>query len=86
MSYFYLYILKSKSSNKYYTGISQNPEVRLTYHNTIEKSYTSRYKPWEIVFTKEYSSKKEALAVEKKVKLWKSKKMIERLLKGEITL
>jgi putative endonuclease len=83
MSYF-LYILKSKSAEKYYTGISANPELRLSYHNTFEKGFTSRYRPWEIAFTKEYESKEVAHQMELKIKSWKSKKMIERVIRGEI--
>jgi putative endonuclease len=58
--------------------------LRLTYHNIIEKGYTSRYRPWEIIYTKQYSSKREAAEAERKS--WRSAKMIERLLKGEIEL
>ena len=47
----FLYILKSKSANKFYVGISQNPQLRLEYHNTFKKSFTARYRPWEIVFS-----------------------------------
>ena len=83
---YYLYILKSQSAGKYYTGSSKNPQLRLKNHNTIEKGFTSRYRPWEIVFTKEYASKELAQAAERKVKSWKNKKMIERLIRGEITL
>jgi putative endonuclease len=81
-----LYILQSKSCGKYYVGISQNPEIRVQYHNTIEKGFTSRYRPWKIVFTQEYETKETALAKERKVKRWKSKAMIENLIKGEIEL
>jgi predicted GIY-YIG superfamily endonuclease len=35
---------------------------------------------------KEYSSKGEALKAEKKIKSWKSRKMIERLLKRGVEL
>ena len=78
-----LYILKSRSSTKYYIGTSQNPETRLRYHNTLEKGFTSRYRPWEIVFTKEYPDKQQAQRVERKIKKWKSRIMIERILSGE---
>ena len=81
-----LYILRSKVSDKYYTGISQNPSVRLKYHNTKEKGFTSRYRPWENVYTKEIENKAEAMDAEKKVKKWKSKKMIEKLIRGEIEI
>jgi len=65
-------------------GISQNPERRLGYHNSFEKGFTSRYRPWEIIFTQKFISKEEALAAERKVKSWKSKKMINKLIDGEI--
>ena len=82
----YLYILKSSTVKKYYIGISENPQTRLKYHNTIEKGFTSRYRPWKIVITKEYETKETALAMERKVKRWKSKVMVEKLINGEIEL
>jgi putative endonuclease len=83
---YYLYILRSKTANKYYSGISQNPQRRLEYHNTIERGFTSCYRPWKIVFIKEYNSKSEAMSAEKKIKSWKSRKMIEKIINGKITL
>jgi predicted GIY-YIG superfamily endonuclease len=85
MAYF-LYILYSKTGDRYYTGSSDDPGRRLANHNTTEKGFTSRYRPWRIVFTKEYTDKKSAQAAERKVKSWKSKKMIEKLLRGELSL
>ena len=70
MNYF-LYILKSKSVDKFYIGISQYPEKRLEYHNSFEKGFTSRYRPWEITFTQEFNTKIDAAKAEKKIKLKK---------------
>ncbi len=81
-----LYILKSIEVYKYYVGVSKNPQRRLEYHNTIEKGFTSRYRPWEIVFTRGFKTKVETMAAEKKVKGWKSRIMIEKLNNGEIIL
>jgi putative endonuclease len=83
---YYLYILKSGTADRYYVGISSNPHRRLEYHNSFEKGFTSRYRPWTIVFTQEFPSKAEAHAAEMKVKSWKSRKMIERLIAGENVL
>ncbi len=82
MSGYWLYILYSDIGDRYYVGSSANPEERLLHHNTIERGFTSRYRPWKLVFKKEFPTKVEALAAEKKVKRWKSKKMIERVVKG----
>ena len=81
-----VYILKSKVIDKYYIGSSQNPVLRLSYHNSIEKGFTSRYRPWEIVFKKEFDSKENAQLVEQKIKKWKSKVMIERIIRGDISI
>ncbi|RPI69617.1 MAG: hypothetical protein EHM47_13335 [Ignavibacteriales bacterium] len=35
---YYLYILKSDSADKYYTGSSENPERRLSFHNSLERN------------------------------------------------
>ncbi|OGU77207.1 MAG: excinuclease ABC subunit C [Ignavibacteria bacterium RBG_16_34_14] len=69
----YLYILKSETADKYYIGISKHSLKRLEYHNTVEKGFTSRYRPWKIVFSKEYASKEEAMMIQRKIKGWKNK-------------
>ena len=83
---YYLYILRSKTIAKYYIGISQNPERRLIYHNTLEKGFTKRYRPWEIVCIKEFNRKDQALKAERKLKNWKNKRMIEKVITGEIKI
>jgi len=83
MSY-WVYILHSTDSDKYYIGQSRNPHRRLEFHNTIEKGYTSRYRPWAILYLKEYQSRQETIKVEKMIKDWKSKEKIRRLIEGEI--
>ena len=81
-----VYILESETSGNYYVGSSEKPEKRLQFHNTVEKGFTSRYRPWRIIFKKEYESKSEALRAERKIKSWKNRKMIERVISGEIKL
>ena len=78
-----LYILHSESADRFYTGTSPDLERRLKFHNGLGRGFTARYRPWKIVFTKEYPSRQHALAAEKKVKGWKSKLMIRRLIAGE---
>ncbi len=83
---YYVYILYSESGDRYYKGMSQNPERRLDFHNTRERGYTSRYRPWKLVYTKGFQSKTDALAAERKVKGWRNRVMIERLIAGDIEL
>jgi putative endonuclease len=81
---FYVYILRSISSGKYYIGQSENPERRLDYHNTIEKGFTSRYRPWELVWKKGYETRTEALKAETMVKNRKDRMFVERVIRGEV--
>jgi putative endonuclease len=86
MERYYLYILKSIASQTYYTGSSDDPLRRLEYHNHHSKGYTKRYRPWELKFTHLFDSKELAQKAERIIKAWKSKKMIELLINGKISI
>ncbi len=83
---YWIYILHSKSADKYYVGQSKNPSKRLEFHNTIEKGYTSKYRPRELVFTKGYNTRSEAISFERLIKSWKNKEKIHRLINGKLDL
>jgi putative endonuclease len=70
-------------NKKYYIGSSSDPYKRLAYHNSIEKGFTSRFRPWKIVFMKEFDSKEIALKIENKIKRMKSHLFIDKLLTKE---
>lgn len=63
---FIVYILYSKKFNKHYTGYTSDLEQRLISHNQMGKDWTARYRPWELIFTKVFNEKSEAL----KYELW----------------
>ena len=86
MIMYYVYILQSTVKETYYTGSSNNPERRLFFHNAGREKYTKRYRPWKLAFQHAFDTKSEALEAEQKIKNWKSKKMIRRLINGDITL
>jgi putative endonuclease len=85
MNYF-LYILKSEKKETYYTGCSDDPERRCYFHNNDSKGYTLAWRPWELVYSYGFETKDQALAAERKVKSWKSKKMIRLLVEGKIDI
>jgi putative endonuclease len=73
----YVYIIYSETADKYYVGSTTNPEGRLQAHNhPMNKGWTKRHQPWELVYTQGYTTKVEAEAQERKIKSYKSKKMI----------
>ena len=63
-----VYVLYSDSSNKHYTGFTTNLENRLLSHNELGKEWTSKYRPWNLIYTKSFEEKKEALQYERWLK------------------
>jgi len=83
---YYLYVLRSIKSNKYYLGITSHPLLRLEEHNTSERQlYTSTDRPWEKVGLYNCGEDLgEALKIERYIKKQKSRRFIENILSGSI--
>ena len=79
----FLYLLYSEKIDRFYIGISQNPETRLRYHNTIENGWTSRGKPWKLVFMKGFPNRQNAQFWENKIKGQKSRAIIQKIINDE---
>jgi putative endonuclease len=79
----WFYILYSLSANKYYFGHTTEPvEERLRKHNSNHDGFTGKNSDWKIVYSEAFVSKDQAYAREREVKSWKSRKMIERLIRS----
>ncbi|MBS3807775.1 MAG: GIY-YIG nuclease family protein [Bacteroidales bacterium] len=65
---FHTYILYSNSQKKYYIGSTSNLKNRLRDHNSGRSRYTSRGKPWDLIYSKEFTTHREALQLENKIK------------------
>jgi putative endonuclease len=63
-----VYILYSISEDVYHKGFTENLEKRIQDHNAGKSSYTSQFSDWEVVYTKNCSTKTEALKEEKRLK------------------
>ena len=74
---FYVYVLFSNSSGKYYVGQTSDLKKRLESHNKGESKYTSAYIRWKIKWHTEIGSRKEALILEKKLKNLSGIRLIE---------
>ncbi len=78
---FTVYILYSAKADRYYIGYtSGSVETRLRKHLAVHKGFTGKQDDWQIVYTETFESKQGAMAKEKEMKKWKSKKMIEKLI------
>ena len=65
---FTVYIIYSSVIDKFYTGQTQDIERRLEEHNRGKTSFSAKGMPWTLVFSKECSSRSEALKLEKLIK------------------
>jgi len=77
------YVLKGK---RYYIGSTLDLVERIKQHERGHTYTTKRIGKWELIWQKEFSNLKEARAAERKIKKWKSTKMIEFLIENKINL
>jgi putative endonuclease len=68
MEHFTVYILFSQNADKHYTGYTSNLEQRMLSHNELGVGWTAKYRPWKLIFTKEFRIKAEAMQFEKWLK------------------
>jgi len=73
---YYLYILYSPSTGKFYVGSTSDIVKRISYHNTGRSPYTKGKNPWYLVYSEEYETRNEACIREREIKKWKSSKRI----------
>jgi len=77
---YWFYILYSASMGKYYVGSTHDLDGRLRRHLSNHRGYTANAKDWQLVYSKRYFSKIEALKRERHIKHWKSKTRIQDLI------
>jgi len=66
---YYVYIIRSIDiQSKTYIGFTQSLKKRLKTHNDGGSAYTSRFRPWELVWYCAFPDKYQALAFESYLK------------------
>ncbi len=80
---FWVYILQC-SDNSYYTGHTDNLELRLHQHDNkvFRTCYTASRLPAKLAYSEQYPSRIEALRAEKQIQGWSRKKK-EALISGD---
>ena len=75
-----VYIIYSKTLDKYYVGQTDNLERRLIQHNSGYSKSTKSASPWELKHVERFNSRSEAMKRELEIKSKKSRKYIEYLI------
>ena len=65
---FFVYVLYSKSYNRFYVGMSSDVERRLKEHNKGKTPSTKPFIPWKIIHIEEFETRIEARKREKYLK------------------
>ncbi len=81
---YYIYILYSQTSDLYYIGYTNDYERRLEEHNhSLYSTFTSKHRPWTLKAVYACGEEKSfAIQIEQFIKKQKSRKLIEKIIKG----
>ncbi len=82
-----VYIIKRVKTGEYYIGSSCDPYSRLELHNAGHVKATRHKKPYKLVFIQEFENIKTAKLIERKIKTWKRKDFIDKIVRqGKIKI
>jgi putative endonuclease len=77
------YIVYSPSRDRYYIGFTSDELTeRIKKHNTNHKGFTGKTGDWILRYKEIFPSKEEAQQREKEIKAWKSRILIEKLIRS----
>ncbi len=77
---YFLYILQSEKNSRYYIGSTNDLERRLAEHNSGKTKSLKYLRPLKIVFQKEYTNEIDARRMELKLKNFKNRHIIEKIV------
>jgi putative endonuclease len=76
----FLYILQSRSSGRYYIGITDHLLRRFDEHRRGETAATRGRGPWWMPYYETFETRAEAVRREKQIKNWKSARAIQDMI------
>jgi putative endonuclease len=81
-----VYVLRSQSTGKLYTGQTEDITRRLNEHQTGTGPvrYTKGHGPWELIYSEEYENRSEAMKREKYLKTGVGRDFLRNKLQSEI--
>jgi len=80
---FHVYIIQSLLDNSFYIGYTKNLEKRIVQHNTAKSGYSSKKKPWILVYRESFDFKSFAIQREKFLKNQKNRDFIKKLVASQ---
>jgi putative endonuclease len=81
----YVYVLKSVTNGKLYTGSTNDLRKRLSQHNKKESTWTKSGVPWQLIYYEASLSENDSRTREKYLKSGNGKRYIKTRLKHFLT-
>ena len=79
---FHTYILRSRSSGRFYIGHTENLIKRIFEHNNNRTTSIKNRGPWELFYSEAFETRSEAAGRERYLKRMKSRVFIEELARA----
>jgi putative endonuclease len=76
---YFVYVLKSINYKKSYVGHTDDLLRRITEHNNGQSKFTSKFKPWKIIYNEKFESEVDAIFREKYYKSHAGRKKLKEL-------
>jgi len=83
---YYTYVLKSKKSERLYTGSTNDLRKRFNQHNTGKSSYTKKYAPYTLIYYEACKNEQDARSRELYLKSGMGKRYLANRLKRSLSL
>ncbi len=77
-----VYILRSKTTQQFYVGSTNDLARRMAEHLRAHRLATRGWGPWELVYKESFATLPEARRREMQIKAWKSAKEISALIEA----
>ena len=76
---FFVYVLRSSVEGRLYKGLTSDLQKRIDEHNRGKTKTTKAFKPWELVYYEEFSTRDEARQREKYLKTGAGRRFLKSL-------
>ncbi len=84
--FYYVYVLRSKKTDQWYTGYTEDLRKRFKEHNDGKSTYTKKRGPYELIYYESYKNKDDARSRELQIKSGTGKAYLRKRLNRFLSL
>ena len=83
---YYVYVIKSLSSDYWYTGVTNDLRKRFSQHHEAQSGWTKRHRPYKLIYYEACHNREDAEARETYLKTGMGKRYLKNRLKRFLSL